>query len=233
MRVRSACCAVDLAGALVGVLLARVPRRGGVAGDHLGGLRGQHMAMNVDGEPFAAGMRRPGKAPRDFRPRRQAFEQHLAPSSVSRILVRSSPVLIAKSTGDRISRHASGIESASNDAIICRLSKGWRMRTTVALDDELVEKHRPIPACARNPRWSRGAQSVDRTRECAPAGAAGGSQPDLVQRRGGGSIRVILVDTSVWVDHLRVGDRARPAARRGESSASFVTGDSLSAISAT
>ena len=49
---------VDLAGALIGVDLARMPRRIGIAGDHLGGLRGQHMAMNVDREPFAARMRR-------------------------------------------------------------------------------------------------------------------------------------------------------------------------------
>ena len=69
--------AVDLAGALVGVDLARVPRGGGIAGDHLGGLRGQHMAVNVDGEPFAAGMSRPRKPPRNWRAGRQAFEQHL------------------------------------------------------------------------------------------------------------------------------------------------------------
>ena len=79
--------AVDLARALVGVFLARMPRRSRVAGDHFGGLRGQHMAMNIDGEPFAACMGRPWKAPRNFRPRRQAFEQHLGfLPSVSSIL---------------------------------------------------------------------------------------------------------------------------------------------------
>jgi hypothetical protein len=36
------------------------------------------MAMNVDREPFAAGMERTGEAPGPwFRSRRQAFEQHL------------------------------------------------------------------------------------------------------------------------------------------------------------
>ena len=69
--------AVDLAGALVGVDLARVAGGAGVAGDHLGGLGGQHMAVDVDGEPFAAGVRGAGKPPGNRRAGRQAFEQHL------------------------------------------------------------------------------------------------------------------------------------------------------------
>ncbi len=67
---------VDLAGALIGVLLARMTGCRGVAGDHLGRLGGQHMAVDVDAEPFAAGVGRTGKSPRDRRAGRQALEQH-------------------------------------------------------------------------------------------------------------------------------------------------------------
>ena len=70
--------AVDLAGALVGEDLARVASGDGVSGDHLGGLRGQHVAVDVDREPFAAGMRRARKPPGDRRAGRQAFEQHFS-----------------------------------------------------------------------------------------------------------------------------------------------------------
>src|SRR5215472_17999799 len=73
---------VDLARALVGEFLPRVPRRRRVARDHLRGLRGQHVTMDVDGEPFAACTSRPRKTARNLRPWRQTFEQHHAPSSV-------------------------------------------------------------------------------------------------------------------------------------------------------
>jgi len=40
------------------------------------------MTVDVDRKPFASRMRRPRETPRDFRARRQTFEQHFAPSFV-------------------------------------------------------------------------------------------------------------------------------------------------------
>jgi hypothetical protein len=60
--------AVDLPCVLIGEVMARLPVHGEPrALDHLLGLRGQQMAMNVDREPFAAGMHRTGKAAGDLR----------------------------------------------------------------------------------------------------------------------------------------------------------------------
>src|SRR5438128_5991350 len=55
--------AVDLPRALIGEVMARLPVHAetGIL-DHLLGLGGQQMAMDVDREPFAAGMHRPRKA---------------------------------------------------------------------------------------------------------------------------------------------------------------------------
>src|SRR5207248_11399608 len=74
--------AVDLAGLLVGELMARLPVHAetGIL-DHLLGLGGQQMAMDVDREPFAAGMHRPRKAAGDLRSFGQAGEQHRVSSS--------------------------------------------------------------------------------------------------------------------------------------------------------
>src|SRR5205085_2453858 len=72
--------AIDLPGALVGEMVTRLPvhRETGLL-DHVLGLRSQHMAMDVDREPFAAGMHRPRKAAGDLRSFGQAGEQHASP----------------------------------------------------------------------------------------------------------------------------------------------------------
>ena len=63
MRVRSACWRLTSRVRGIGVDFARMPRRVGVAGDHLGRLRRQHVAMDVDREPFSAAVGGPGKRP--------------------------------------------------------------------------------------------------------------------------------------------------------------------------
>src|SRR2546423_14569284 len=47
-----------------------------ISGDHRRGFVAAKVAMDVDREPLAAGMRRAGKAPRDRRPGRTAGEEH-------------------------------------------------------------------------------------------------------------------------------------------------------------
>src|SRR5205823_1465243 len=62
---------------LVGEVMARLPVHAQTRIlDHLLGLGGQQMAMDVDREPFAAGMHRPRKAAGDLRSFGQAGEQH-------------------------------------------------------------------------------------------------------------------------------------------------------------
>ena len=65
--------------------------------DQLGRLGAAHMAVDVDREPFAAGVHRPRKPARDRRPLRQTFEQHFlllsSSSSEDGLPHRSRPVL--------------------------------------------------------------------------------------------------------------------------------------------
>ena len=69
MRVRSRLLAVDLAGALVGEAWRGCQSIGRPAPATISSaFGGQHMAVDVDREPFAAGMRRTRKAARDLRP---------------------------------------------------------------------------------------------------------------------------------------------------------------------
>jgi hypothetical protein len=69
--------AIDLATARVGLCLEKPARDGLVVLDHRRGLEAGHMAMDVEGEPLAAGMRGTRKASRDRCPFRQTGEQHL------------------------------------------------------------------------------------------------------------------------------------------------------------
>src|SRR5207302_4979629 len=63
--------------ALIARLRFEIPARDLlVAVDERGRLVAAYMAVDVRGEPFAAGMRRPRKTPGDVRPRRMAGEQH-------------------------------------------------------------------------------------------------------------------------------------------------------------
>src|SRR5204863_7766491 len=86
--------AVDLPCALVGEMVTRLPvhRETGLL-DHFLGLRSQHMAMDVDREPFAAGMHRPRKTAGDLRSFGQAGEQHPTFSSTTcRVVPTLAPV---------------------------------------------------------------------------------------------------------------------------------------------
>src|SRR5260221_8913934 len=67
---------VDLLALFAGRGFEKPARHRLVAGDHRGRLVAADMAMDIDGEPFSAGMRRAWKAPRDTRTGRQAGEQH-------------------------------------------------------------------------------------------------------------------------------------------------------------
>src|SRR6266403_698383 len=69
--------AVDSAAALAGSGFEKPSRDGGIAFDHRGRLVAADMAVDVDREPFAAGMHRAREAPGDLRTRGQTFEQHL------------------------------------------------------------------------------------------------------------------------------------------------------------
>lgn len=80
------------------------------------------------------------------------------------------------------------------------------MRTTVNLDEALVEEAQRLTGTMdRNGADPRRPPRVDCSRECPPSGAARwkrtpghGAAPT--------EILLILVDTSVWIDHLRRGD---------------------------
>ncbi len=73
------------------------------------------------------------------------------------------------------------------------------MRTTINLDDELLEAARRITGVkGRTALIHEGLRALIE-RESARAGAAG---PTAASR-----VDVILVDTSVWIDHLRSGNR--------------------------
>ncbi len=82
------------------------------------------------------------------------------------------------------------------------------MRTTVALDDDLVAKARSYTGLKETSALLRAALTALIERESARrlAGLAG-SEPRLsaIPRRRA-EFGVILVDTSVWVEHLRRGD---------------------------
>ena len=67
---------IDLLTARVRLGFQKPARDRFVAVDHRRGLETGHMAMDVDGEPFAAGMRGTRKASGDRRPLGQTFEQH-------------------------------------------------------------------------------------------------------------------------------------------------------------
>src|SRR6202011_3626046 len=69
--------AVDGTAALVRRGFEKPLRDGGIAFDHRRRLVAADMAMDVDREPFAAGMHRTRETPGNLRPRRQTFEQHL------------------------------------------------------------------------------------------------------------------------------------------------------------
>jgi hypothetical protein len=145
---------VDLARVVVGVLLSRMPRRGGMARDHLRGFRGQHMAVNVDGKPFAACMSGPREAARDCRARRHACEEHLTPPPRFRPILRAHfwrserrlPVIVTPAqnagvyVGDR-SRPSPGRQVAAAKRLITPL------------------RPRPFPRCLSGPSlcpWPRG-----------------------------------------------------------------------------
>src|ERR1700730_5387157 len=69
--------AVDDTAVLAGGGFEKPLRDRGVALDHRRRLVASDMAMNVNREPFAAGMNRTRETPGYLRPRRQTFEQHL------------------------------------------------------------------------------------------------------------------------------------------------------------
>src|SRR5881392_4277397 len=75
---------VDALAALVRGSFEKPARYRVIAGDHRRGFVAAKVAMDVDREPLAAGMRRAGKAPRDRRPGRTAGEEHSEPRSVCR-----------------------------------------------------------------------------------------------------------------------------------------------------
>src|SRR5207244_12187198 len=62
---------------LVGGSFEKPARDSGIALDHRRRLVAADMAVDVDREPFAAGMHRAREAPGDLRTRGQTFEQHL------------------------------------------------------------------------------------------------------------------------------------------------------------
>ncbi len=68
---------VDLLAARVRLRFQKPARDRLVALDHRRGLDAGHVAMDIHGEPFAAGMRGSRKASRDSRAFRQTGEQHL------------------------------------------------------------------------------------------------------------------------------------------------------------
>lgn len=82
------------------------------------------------------------------------------------------------------------------------------MRTTLALDDELLAKAQAFYRSERKIRSRpRSAQSVDRAGKRAPARASGRQRARARSRASSADEAcMILIDTSVWVDHLRTGD---------------------------
>jgi len=83
------------------------------------------------------------------------------------------------------------------------------MRTTLALDDDLVAKAVALTGLRGEdgPR-PRGAQGADRARERAPAGETWRQRTKSQDAAAARDRGVILVDTSIWIDHLRAGDNA-------------------------
>ena len=81
------------------------------------------------------------------------------------------------------------------------------MRTTLALDDELLAKAQAFTGIKEKSAIVREALKALIERESARRRASGGSEPNLeAAPRRRREVCMILVDTSVWVDHLRAGD---------------------------
>ena len=81
------------------------------------------------------------------------------------------------------------------------------MRTTIALDDELVATAQAYTGLTEKSALVREALTALVQREAARRLALlGGSQPNLKTDPTSPSSKMILVDTSIWVDHLRKGD---------------------------
>ena len=81
------------------------------------------------------------------------------------------------------------------------------MRTTIALDDELVKQAEYYTGITEKAALVREALTrLVRNEAARRLAALGGSDPaaEAAPRRQAG--RVILVDTSVWIDHLRSAD---------------------------
>ena len=70
---------IDCAALWAGLGLEKPTRNVDIAFDELRRLFAPDMAVDIDREPFAAGMHRAGETPRDRRAFREAFEQHLFP----------------------------------------------------------------------------------------------------------------------------------------------------------
>ena len=81
------------------------------------------------------------------------------------------------------------------------------MRTTVTLDDHLLEKAVALTGMQERGSLLREALTALIERESAPRLASlGGTEPDVVTPSPAAAGSLILADTSVWVDHLRAGD---------------------------
>ena len=99
------------------------------------------------------------------------------------------------------------------------------MRTTLALDDELVAKAQAFTGLKEKSSLVREALKALIERESARRLARlGGSEPEIeVCASATAGARLILVDTSVWIDHLRAGSDllAKLLERRSRADASF------------
>ena len=84
------------------------------------------------------------------------------------------------------------------------------MRTTLALDDELVAKAQAFTGLKEKSSLVREALKALIERESARRLARlGGSEPDIeFPAQAAAGARLILVDTSIWIDHLRADNAA-------------------------